>query len=144
MGMKDESSNRTSVEEFLADVEGYIDDWFRAKLPFSFARGRWTPPTDVYETETHFRVTIAVPGIRVEDLSVEFEHGILTVRGERREPCNERRRYYTMEIPVGSFGRRIRVSRPIDPKGIKVSYGDGLIRITLPKARGERLDVPID
>jgi HSP20 family protein len=87
---------------------------------------------------------MAVPGIRIEDLRVLFDHGILTVRGERREPCNDRRRYYTMEIPVGSFGRRIRVSRPIDPNGIKVTYSDGLITITMPKARSERLDVPID
>jgi HSP20 family protein len=141
----DESHDRTSVEEFLADVEAYIDEWFRAKLPFSFAEGvRWTPPTDVYETETDIRVTMAVPGIRIEDLAVQFDHGILTIRGERREPCTDRRRYHTMEIPVGSFGRRIRISRPVDPDAIKVTYTDGLLRITLSKVRADRLEVPID
>ncbi|MFN2421518.1 MAG: Hsp20/alpha crystallin family protein [Gemmatimonadota bacterium] len=143
--MKDESRDRTSVEDLLADVEAYIDEWFRGKLPFTFARDvRWTPPTDVYETETDIRVTMAVPGIRVENVAIEFDRGVLTVRGERREACSDRRRYYTMEIPVGSFGRRVRISRPVDPDGIKVTYTDGLLRVTLPKVRSDRLDVPID
>jgi HSP20 family protein len=142
--MKDES-DRTAVEEFLADVETYIDEWFRAKLPFNFTGGiRWTPPTDVYETETDVRVTMDVPGIRVEDLGVQFNLGTLTVQGLRREPCSDRRRYYTMEIAVGRFARRIRISRPIDPKNIRVNYVDGLLTITLPKLRPDRLDVPID
>ena len=139
--MTDES-DRTSVDEFLAEVEATIDDWFRAKMPFSFGGVRWNPPTDVYETESEIRVTMAVPGIRVEDLSVQFDRGLLTIRGVRREPCAERRRYHTMEIPVGPFGRRVRILRAIEADHIKVTYADGLLRITLPKARSERLDVP--
>lgn len=143
--MTDESRDRTSVEEFLADVEAYIDDWFRAKLPLAFHGGmRWSPPTDVFETESEVRVTIAVPGIRIEDIVVQFERETLTVRGVRREPCSERRRYYTMEIPVGPFGRRVRILRPIEEEEIAVTYSDGLLRISLPKAPVERRDVSID
>ena len=143
--MTNESGDRTSVEDFLADVESYIDDWFRAKLPLAFHGGmRWSPPTDVYETDEEFRVTMAVPGIRIEDLSVTFEHAALTVRGVRREPCGEPRRYHAVEIPVGPFGRRVRILRAVREDDIKVTYTDGLLRITLPKARAEPLDVPID
>ena len=140
--MTDES-DRTSVDEFLAEVEASIDNWFRAKLPFSFGGARWNPPTDVFETDQEIRVTMAVPGIRVEDLSVQFDRGLLTIRGVRREPCGERRRYHTMEIPVGPFGRRVRILRAIDADKIKVTYAEGLLCITLPKARSERHDVPI-
>src|SRR5688500_6023752 len=143
--MTDKSDDRTSVEEFLADVESYIDEWFRAKLPFAFHGGmRWSPPTDVFEDENEIRVTMAIPGIRVEDISVGFERATLTVRGVRREPCSSRRRYHTMEIPVGPFGRRVRILRPIEEDAIKVRYTEGLLRISLPKAASEQLDVPID
>src|SRR3972149_1094517 len=108
--MSHESDDRTSVEEFLADVESYIDEWFRAKLPFAFHGGmRWSPPTDVFEDGKEIRVTMAVPGIRIEDINVHCERGMLTVRGVRREPCDTGRRYHTMEIPVGPFGRRERI-----------------------------------
>lgn len=143
--MTNKSRDPTSVDEFLTDVESYIDEWFRAKLPFAFGGGAgWSPPTDVYETEDAIAVTMAVPGIRIEDINVQFERGTLTVRGVRREPCSDRRRYHIMEIPVGAFGRRVRSLLPIDGDGIKVTYTDGLLRITLPKVRSERVDVPID
>ncbi len=136
---------KSSVEEILADVEAHIDGWFQAKLPFSFRGGlRWTPATDVYETEREYRVTMAVPGLRIEDLSVQFEADTLRVRGVRRDPCGDQRHYHKMEIPVGPFERRVRVPRPIRAEEITVTYRDGLVEVSLPKAPSGCLDVPIE
>jgi HSP20 family protein len=136
---------KTPVEELLADIDSYIHDWFRAKLPFTFqGEARWTPPTDVFETESAIHVTMAIPGIRLEDMSVRFEHDILVVRGVRREGCDDSRRYHKMEIPAGPFSRRMRVGRPVKADAIDVSYRDGMLRVTLPKAQAPRIDVAID
>jgi HSP20 family molecular chaperone IbpA len=48
-----------------------------------------------------------------------------------------------MEIPVGSFSRRLRIARPIDADEVEVSYRDGMLRVALPKVRVARVDVPI-
>lgn len=142
--MTDKTRDKTPVEELLADIDSYIHDWFHAKLPFAFQSGaRWTPATDVFETENALTVTMAVPGIRAEDLSVRFDQGILHVRGIRREGCADGRRYLKMEIPAGPFSRRLRVGRPVDADEIEVSYRDGMLRVTLPKLRPARMDVPI-
>ena len=141
--MNDKTREKTPVEELLADIDSYIHDWFQAKLPFTFQGGvRWTPPTDVFETEDAVHVTMAIPGTRPEDMSVHFEHDTLLVRGVRRERCGDARRYHKMEIPVGAFSRRLRVTRPVDADGIKVAYTDGMLRVTLPKVH-PRVDVPI-
>jgi HSP20 family protein len=140
--MSDKTREKTPVEELLADIDSYIHDWFQAKLPFTFQGGvRWTPPTDVFETEDAVHVTMAIPGIRPEDMSVHFEHDTLLVRGVRRERCGDSRRYHKMEIPVGAFSRRLRVARQVDADGIKVAYTDGMLRVTLPKV--PRVNVPI-
>lgn len=142
--MADKTREKKPVEELLADIDSYIHDWFQAKLPFTFQGGvRWTPPTDVYETEEAITVMMAIPGIRPEDLTVRFEDDVLLVRGIRREPCGDTRRYHKMEIPVGSFSRRLRIVRPIDADEIEVSYRDGMLRVALPKVRIARMDVPI-
>lgn len=142
--MADKTRDKTPVEELLADIDSYIHDWFQAKLPFTFQGGvRWTPPTDVYETEDAVYVTMAIPGVRAEDLNVRFEHGILHVRGVRREPCGDARRYHKMEIPAGPFSRRLRVARPVDADELEVSYRDGMLRVALPKLHAARVDVPI-
>ena len=143
--MSEKTREKSPVEELLADIDTYIQDWFQAKLPFAFEGGvRWAPPTDVYETDDALHVTLAVPGIRVEDISVRFERDVLHVRGVRREPCGDVRRYQKMEIPAGPFSRRLRVARAVDATGIEISYDEGMLRITLPKARGNRVEIPID
>lgn len=143
--MSEETQSKTSVEELLADVEAYIEDWFQAKLPFTFRGGlRWTPPTDVYETVDEYRVTMAVPGLRPDDLEVQFENDTLRVRGVRSEPCTDRRRYHKMEIPVGPFERRVRLPLPVRIDEIRVNYENGLLRISLPKRATGGIDVAID
>jgi HSP20 family molecular chaperone IbpA len=143
--MSEKTREKSSVEELLADIDTYIQDWFQAKLPFTFESGaRWVPPTDVYETDVAFHVTMAVPGIDPKDLSVRFEREVLQVTGVRHEACGESRRYHKMEIPAGPFGRRLRVTSPVDAGAIEVEYDHGMLRITLPKVRGARVEVPID
>ncbi|CAN5768475.1 hypothetical protein BH20GEM1_BH20GEM1_15060 [soil metagenome] len=143
--MSDKTREKTPVDDLLADIDSYIHDWFQAKLPFTFKGGvRWTPPTDVYETEDALHVTMAIPGIRADDMSVQFEHGTLLVRGVRRERCGDSRHYHKMEIPAGAFSRRMRIARPVDANAIDVSYADGMLRVTLPKARAARVEVPSD
>lgn len=143
--MSEKTREKSPVEELLADIDTYIQDWFQAKLPFTFEGGvRWAPPTDVYETEAAFHVTMAIPGIRVEDINVRFERDVLRVGGVRREHCRDVRRYQKMEIPAGPFSRRLRVLRPVSADDIEVSYDDGMLRITLPKVRGTPVDIPID
>jgi len=137
---------KTPVEDLLDDVESYIEDWFQAKLPFSFSgRVRWTPPTDVYETEDEFAITLAVPGIEPADVRVELDVDTLVVRGVRREACGERRRYHKMEIPVGPFERRIRLGRALRAGDVRVRYDGGLLRIVVPKSPAAAArEIPID
>lgn len=143
--MSEKTREKSPVDELLADIDTYIQDWFQAKLPFAFQGGvRWAPPTDVYETENALHVTMAIPGIRVEDLSVRFENGVLDVRGVRRERCGDVRRYQKMEIPAGPFARRLRAARAVSADDIEVSYDEGMLRITLPKVRAGRVEIPID
>lgn len=142
--MAEESRSKTPVDELFADVEAYIEDWFQAKLPYTFPGGvRWAPATDVYETDTDIVVTMAIPGMRVENIGVQFERNTLRVHGTRHESCGDRRHYYTMEIPDGPFERRVRIMRPIKVDAIRVTYREGLFQIALPKAPTERT-VPIE
>lgn len=143
--MTDRARKRSPVEELLEDVESYVQELFQSKLPFAYhGRVRWTPPTDVYETEEEFHVVMAVPGLERDDVKVEFERDTLRVRGCRPEPAGEKRDYYKMEIPVGPFERRVRIGRAVRAEDIRVLYEDGVLRIALPKSRTGPVEVPID
>ena len=59
----------------------------------------WTPPTDVYETESGLIVKVEVAGMPEEDFEVVVEDQVLIVRGVRSDQT-ERRAYYQMEIII--------------------------------------------
>lgn len=141
--MKDDPNAKSAIEELIADVEAYMDEWFRAGPAFGLLHGvRWRPQTDAYATEDAYHITLAVPGMKTEEINVHLESGILSIRGVRRQPSCEKRHYFKMEIPVGSFERRIRVPASIRPEDLAVTYADGLLHIRLP--RKAPVDVPIE
>src|SRR5438045_9029092 len=46
--------------------------------------GNWVPPVDVAETQEKIIVRAEVPGMKQQDIQIEFENGMLTLRGERK------------------------------------------------------------
>jgi HSP20 family protein len=94
----------------------------------------FVPPADVLVTDEGVTVHMDVPGVRAEDLDVELENDILTVRGDRPYPYGDSggvvRR---MERGFGRFERTLRVPRELDPNAIEASVTDGMLTLRLPK-----------
>ena len=94
----------------------------------------WSPPTDVYETESEYIVRIEVAGMRDSDFEITFNNGMLLVRGVRAD-TPERRGYHQMEIHFGKFSTSIGVPDPIDLDASTAEYKDGFLIVKLPKAK---------
>jgi HSP20 family protein len=67
----------------------------------------WEPPVDVFETEGDLWVTVALPGVRIDQLQVAVSGGTIVIAGERRLPIQSRAAILRLEIPHGRFERRI-------------------------------------
>jgi len=99
----------------------------------------WSPPSDVYETETYFLVRVEIAGMDEEAFDVTFADGVLRIRGTREEPEAPRRAYFQMEIRYGPFAVALRINQPIDADRIEARYESGFLTVTLPKrVSGER------
>ena len=94
----------------------------------------WSPPTDVYETETDLIVRIEVAGMTESDFEITFNNGILLVRGARSD-TTERRGYHQMEIHFGKFSTSIGIPGAVDLDSSAAEYKDGFLIIRLPKAK---------
>lgn len=110
-----------------------------------FQNENWQPPTDVYETEDHIVIKMAVSGIRAEDVSIVLTGDTLVIRGKRLDPSEHKKVcFYLMEIRYGTFERSIVLPKNIDENHIEASYKDGFLQITIPKAQeASREDKPI-
>ncbi len=93
----------------------------------------WTPAIDMIRDNGHLVVRADVPGIKPEEISIEVEHGVLSLSGsheETEEKTDER--FVRRERRYGAFSRRMALPEGVDPKKIKAVTHDGVLEVTIP------------
>jgi HSP20 family molecular chaperone IbpA len=95
----------------------------------------YVPPTDIYETAEALTLVMEMPGVEKEDIAVTLENDVLRVEGridfskyEGLEPV------YT-EYNVGHYARSFTLGRTVDQGKIGARLEDGVLTLTLPKAK---------
>jgi HSP20 family protein len=103
--------------------------------PWAGRAGAVLPAMDVSENDHHYAITVELPGVRKEDVHVELEQGVLTIRGEKtseREEKKEHSRY--TERSYGSFSRSCRLPSDADADRLEASFQDGVLAVTIPRS----------
>ncbi len=102
--------------------------------------GAWSPPTDIYETELSYVVTVEVAGMREQEFEVVYDNGMILISGQRRD-VSERRAYHQMEIHFGEFSAAIALPGPVDVDHSSAEYKDGFLVVKMPKQRGTNVKI---
>lgn len=117
-----------------------IDDLFGDFMPARTEDGDtrnavWSPRADFAETEDAYLVQFDVPGMKREDIEINFHDGTLTVSGERTFESNqEQKNFVRIERHQGRFFRSFAVPKAIDTDAIQATYENGVLLVRLPKA----------
>jgi HSP20 family protein len=99
--------------------------------------GPFTPLADLEETDEAYVAEIELPGVKLDDLSVEVAGQRLTVTGERKERERVgilRRRTRT----VGRFHYEVLLPGEVDEEGVEASLHEGVLTVRVPKPVGQR------
>jgi HSP20 family protein len=105
-------------------------DPFRDETFFS----NFEPPVDIQETEKEFVLKADLPEVKKEDVHVEFDDGVLTVEGERRQEKEEKgKRFHKVERSYGKFVRRFALPTEVDGVHARADFKDGVLHVHLPK-----------
>jgi HSP20 family protein len=97
------------------------------------ARGP-VPSVDITEDDGNYVVTAELPGVKREDVNVELEEDVLTIRGEKRserEEKKEKRRF--VERSYGTFSRSFTLPANADPDRVSAGFKDGVLTVTIAK-----------
>ncbi len=95
---------------------------------------QWVPRVDIKEEAHRFVIYADLPGIDPQDIEVQMDKGILSIRGERRsESTTETERFSRVERRYGSFHRRFALPDSADPEGVAASGSNGVLEIVIPK-----------
>ncbi|HVC98188.1 MAG TPA: Hsp20/alpha crystallin family protein [Pirellulales bacterium] len=107
--------------------------------------GRWpvwggfTPTFNLAETETHYEVTMELPGMKPEEFKVEVKNGELWVTGEKKEEKEEKgKTFHRIERTYGEFRRVIPLPGTVNEEKIEAEYKAGVLKVFVPKTEAAK------
>src|SRR5947209_5219179 len=95
---------------------------------------RWMPEMDLVETDDSYLLKADLPGMKQDDVSIEFNDGTLTISGERKADYERKEKgYFRLERSFGRFSRSLTLPDGVDPDRIAAEFHDGVLEVTVPK-----------
>jgi HSP20 family protein len=107
-----------------------VEPFWRGELSFGKA-----PAVDIAEKDKEYEITAELPGLDESNVEVKFADGLLTIKGEKREEKEEKKKdFYLSERRFGSFQRSFQVPDDINADKIAATFKNGVLTVILPKS----------
>lgn len=132
------------------EIDRLFDDAFKGfgtpSLDFSGSeKNKGTmlrPNVDISESEKQYNVTVEIPGVNQDDVSIEVSNGVLAIRGEKKfEKEGKDKSFYRVESSYGSFQRVLSLPKDVDQNAIEAEFKNGVLNLTLPRKASSKPDV---
>jgi HSP20 family protein len=92
------------------------------------------PAVDIVDKGNAYEIMAELPGMDESNIDVKFSDGTLTIKGEKRDEKEEKKKeYYLSERRYGSFQRSFGVPDGVDADKIEANFKNGVLTVTLPK-----------
>ena len=95
----------------------------------------YVPYADIYETDDALAVVMEMPGVEKKDLNIALENDVLKVDGRIDFAKYENMEPVYSEYNVGHYARSFTLSNKVDRDKISANLEDGVLTLTLPKAK---------
>lgn len=132
------SMNEFFTQQPVKRLLDTIDEFFEKPFPFS------TIPIDMYETDTELIISADLPGVKKEQIDIEYSERYITItvnHVEEMEETNEKKHYYVKKNSFNKASRIISLPYPIHTNHIKASYVNGVLKIRIPKPRKRKISI---
>jgi HSP20 family protein len=100
---------------------------------------------DLYETDTSIVVQVSMPGVRPDQITIQEQQGVLTLRVEQADEQRDERSSRTIHARrVHIWERSVRLPDAVESERAEARLRDGMLTITLPKAQSSAVrHIPI-
>ena len=129
-------------DEFLTPFDSLFDKMVNQAFPsfgqefgVNFFGNSSYPRVNVADTPTEVRIEAEIAGLSKEDVSVEYQEGMLTIAGDKKiETEDSEVRYVYKELKRSSFKRSFRVDdNTLDVENISAKFDNGILNVLIPK-----------
>jgi HSP20 family protein len=131
--------SRGLFEDFRDEMNRVFERFESGWPHWSLSSARWpasvmVPDLDVHENDKLITIEAELPGVDEKDVSVTFNNGYLTIRGEKKTEREEKKEnYYLAERSFGSFERSLRLPDTLDDSKIEARFDKGVLKVSAPK-----------
>ena len=121
----------------IFDADGLFEQLFGKEFTKNFgidyADNVAYPRVDVVDLADKLILEAEIPGLKKEDVSVEFEDGILSIKGSKKPNLYKDATFVMKEIKKSSFTRTFTLSDELDSEAISADFEDGILTVDIPK-----------
>jgi len=89
-------------------------------------------PMDAWRHGDEFVVEFDLPGVRAQDVELDVERNVLTVKAERQVTEGQDSEMIAAERPRGVFSRQLILGDNLDTERVHAEYDAGVLRLTIP------------
>jgi HSP20 family protein len=126
-----EGKNRNNL------VGPVFNDIFESIMNDTFLSDRMVsrvPAVNISETDGHYHIELAAPGLKKEDFKVNLDRDVLIISAEHRdEQIENDKKYNKREYSYASFVRSFTLPDSADDEAIEAKYTDGVLNINVAK-----------
>jgi len=91
------------------------------------------------EQEENLVITAELPGMKKEEVELQIENGVLTIRGEKKQQKEKKSpRMHVFERSYGLFERAFALPQSVDLEKAKAEFENGVLTITVAKLAQEK------
>ena len=122
------------LDDLYKEMDGLVQHIFADENGVNGARD-FVPSIDIAENEIGYEVSVDLPGLNPEDVSVEMHDNQLTISGKRESRQEEKdKTFHRVERRYGEFRRVVALPTPVDEENISADYQQGVLKVVLPKS----------
>ncbi|WP_410221403.1 Hsp20/alpha crystallin family protein [Pedobacter sp.] len=120
----------------LSSMPG-VDDVFKSIFDDTFFSDRMVtrvPAVNISETEDHYHIELAAPGLQKGDFNLRIDRNVLSISVEQSSQDNTSERNFSKrEFSYNSFVRSFTLPEGADENNIEARYVDGLLKVDIAK-----------
>ena len=136
--MKIVKINEKPQDSLYTPVRSLMDDFFNFPTRWDdlYLRDFDNLSANIWEEENKIYVKMAMPGVKKEDIKISVTGDTLSIEGESKQEKEEKeKKYFLKTFQSCSYSQSFNLPSLVNPDGVEAKFEDGVLTITLPKAK---------
>jgi len=122
-----------------AEINRIFSDFFSQKKEFMGLDESWVPCVDISEKGNEVFVSVELPGVSQNDITILLHSNRLEIKGIKREKrTRSEMRYQRLEREYGTFRRYVFLPSAVVPDKSRAMLENGVLTVILKKYRRQK------